>query len=185
MSNADQDTGSAGPLLLDGTPWLFIGPTKSGRGYILDTRNMGKWVSATQDTAHQVLNMSGTNHVQQPIAWVGPNGQIYIYVWIGSDLLYQYKFDKTTGTVGDPIKSTNGDTSGGGLSISSNGAENGILWALANGSGWLYALDPTDISKPPLFKIYGGSNSHFGWPTVANGKVYSPAGGNLKVYGIK
>jgi len=189
LSNSDLDTGSAGPLLVNGTSWLFIGPTKAGRGYILDTKNMGKWVSATQDTAHQALQMSTSNHVaQQPIVWAGPDGQTYIYVWTAGEPVYQYKFDKTTGTVGDPIKSTFSDTTGGGLTISSNGAENGILWAITFGAGPvgnIYALDATDVSKPPLFKDYGGSDAHFGWVTVANGKVYSPASGKLRVYGIK
>jgi len=186
LSSGDQDTGNAGPLLIPGTPYLFIGPTKYGRGHVLDTRNMGKWVSPTQDTAHQTIDMGPKYHVpQQPIVWVGPNGQIYIYVWTESEPIYQYTFDKATGTVGAPAKSTFGDTSGGALSISSDGVNNGILWALGFGGGKLYALDATDITKPPLFNVSGGTDAHFGWVVVANGKVYSPSGGNLKVYGIK
>jgi len=187
LSNADFDTGNAGPLLIPGTPYLFIGPTKYGRGHILDTRDMGKWVSTTQDTAHQTILMAvhRGRKIQQPVIWIGPNEQIYIYDWTANDTMYQYNFDKDTGTVGDPIKATLGDTSGAALSISSNGENNGIIWALTYDSGYLYALDATDITKPPLWKTSGGNDAHFGWVVVANGKVYSPSGGSLKVYSVK
>jgi len=197
LSDRDLDTGNAGPLLIPGTDYLFIGPTKYGRGHILDTKNMGKWVSTTQDTAHQTIKMVEVTGPyppkipQQPIVWVGPNGQIYIYVWSPAQEIYQYTFDKATGKVGAPAKSNLGDTAGGGLSISSNGQNNGILWALAFVGNHLYALDAADITKAPLWQSSAGNDTHFGWVVVANGKVYSPVGGGdaagnyLNVYGIK
>jgi len=191
-SNGDRDTGNAGPLLVPGTPYLFIGPTKYGKGHLLDTNNMGKWVSTTQDTAHQTITLA-SSVPPQPVSWVAPGGQIYIYVWISGGEIHQYKFDKTTNKMdaNPTISSTTGDTGGGALSISSNGEENGILWALGFRGGKLYALDAADISKPPLWQASNGSDTHFGWVVVANGKVYSPTGGGgnpgnyLKVYAHK
>jgi len=192
LSDGDADTGNAGPLLIPGTPYLFLGPTKYGRGHLLDTRNMGKWVSTTQDTAHQTINMGGSVP-PQPVVWTAPGGQIYIYVWVPGGEIHQYKFDSATNKMdANPTFSAKlGDNGGGGLSISSNGEDNGILWAIGFGGGKLYAMDATDVSKPALWQSAMGGDTHFGWVVVANGKVYSPTGGGgnpgtyLKVYGFK
>jgi len=57
-------------------------------------------------------------------------------------------------------------------------------------SGKSYALDATDISKPPLWQFTTGTIVHFGYPVVANGKVYltvhgGQTSGRLMVFGLK
>jgi len=190
LSNADLDTGNAGPLLVPSSSgflgYLFLGPTKYTRGHVLDINNMGKWVSTTQDTAHQtILNLGAEYEVPaQPVAWVGPGGQAYIYLWVAGRQVSQYRFNNLTNLMDTtPYKTSTGlSTSGGGLCVSSNGQSGGILWAQGNS---IYALNASDVSQPPFWTGSGGL-THFGFPVVTDGQVYFPTGGNpyLQVYGL-
>ena len=84
--------------------------------------------------------------------------------------------------------------------ISSNGATNGIVWALdtsnngtPNGSGSsapaiLFAYDATNLSKlyssPASGAGAAGDAVKFTVPTVANGKVYVGTQNELSVFGL-
>jgi hypothetical protein len=82
------------------------------------------------------------------------------------------------------------------FTVSSDGAENGIAWAVradqfnSKGPAVLYAFDATDLSKP----IYesdtnsardtAGAANKFSVPVVTNGKVYFACHGEVDVYGL-
>jgi hypothetical protein len=83
--------------------------------------------------------------------------------------------------------------------ISANGTSSAILWALdaeaystagPGGPAILYAYDPSNLSAGALYnsnqnssRDYPGPAIKFAVPTVANGKVYVGADGQLSVYG--
>jgi hypothetical protein len=165
-----------------------------------------------------------------PIAWQGSDG-MHVYVWADGDDLRDYVLDgngkftdsgdlcfcKTWSYLGDSIAvpdpncatvhsegvvASGAQSTGGALSVSSNGKEagTGILWATHATSGIaihfpapgvLEAYDATDVSAPIWSSNTNASRDGFGnWakfvpPTVANGKVYLPTfSGQLVVYGL-
>jgi len=188
LSSADLDTGNVGPLLIPGTTgYLFLGPTKYTRGHVLDINNMGKWISTTQDTAHQTINnLSAPYEVPaQPVAWVAPGGQTYIYLWVPGYPIAQYSYSNASNLMSTSpyIAASSLSTSGGALCISSDGANNGILWA--QGGSNFYALNASDVSQAPFWSS-SGSWSHFGFPVVTDGKAFFPSGNQpyLQVWGI-
>ncbi len=95
----------------------------------------------------------------------------------------------TTLTLGSPVKSNAVQTyPGAGLSISSNGNMNGIVWALSNNGGGaaeLRAYDANAVNTPPLYSSSdAGGYVRFSVPTVVAGKVYVGAQNQLTVYGL-
>jgi hypothetical protein len=77
-------------------------------------------------------------------------------------------------------------------SISSNGTQTGIVWAIENqnGAGVLHAYDPTNLAS----ELYdsnqaAGNRDHFSNnkyvpPTIANGKVFVGTTNSVAVFGL-
>jgi hypothetical protein len=82
---------------------------------------------------------------------------------------------------------------GGSPSISANGDADGIVWNIgqdSSGNAVLYAFDATDVSKE-LYnsdanpkRDQAGVFNKFAPPTIANGRVYVAAQGEVDVYGL-
>jgi hypothetical protein len=82
------------------------------------------------------------------------------------------------------------------LTISSNGANNGILWAVqfdaqsSSGPTILHAFDANNITKELYNSTQAGTRDaagtaiKFAVPTVANGRVYIDAQTEVDVYGL-
>ncbi len=82
------------------------------------------------------------------------------------------------------------------FSISSNGTQNGIAWAVrsdqfnTHGAFVLYAWDANDLTKTiyesdtNATRDAGGAANRYSIPMVANGKVYVVANGQVDVYGL-
>jgi hypothetical protein len=76
------------------------------------------------------------------------------------------------------------------MSVSSNGSQNGILWAIES-SGVLRAYDATNVSRE-LYNSDEAANARdqfgpatrFGVPTVANGRVYVNGQTQMAVFGL-
>jgi hypothetical protein len=77
-------------------------------------------------------------------------------------------------------------------SVSSNGAQNGIVWAIEtqNGAGVLHAYDTTNIPTE-LYDSNQAANSrdHFTFnkfvpPMIVNGKVYVGTANSVAVFGL-
>jgi hypothetical protein len=81
-----------------------------------------------------------------------------------------------------------------GFSISSNGANNGILWAISpgTGTGVLLAFNASNLSSQLYASNQAPGNRDqtapiagtFHTPTVANGKVYFGTGSTIAVFGL-
>jgi hypothetical protein len=201
LNDLDIDLGSDGPLLVPNTN-LIIAGGKEGVLYVVDRSNMGHYHAGSDSQILQSFKISLANVHGTPVYWQGLS-QKYIYVWPEETQLLQFRFQ---GGVLDPnpaaksVKPAPGGMPGGFLTISANGAQNGILWATlplsqnANNmtvAGVVRAFDATDVSKELWNSEQNsardsvGNFAKFNPPTVVNGKVYVGSfSGQLAVYGL-
>ena len=205
----DTDFGSGAATILIDQPagpviHLLIGGGKQGNLFLLNRDNLGKFDSSTNNVI-QTVNL-GNSLFATPVFW-----QNNLYV-AGVGPLKQFSFNSTTGKFsGAPYSqsSTSYRFPGATPSVSSNGATNGIVWALDNslyctpqspgcGATVLHAYDGTNLanelwnsSQAAANRDLAGHAVKFTVPTVANGKVYVGTRGNdssvlgkLEVYGL-
>jgi titin len=219
LSSYDMDLGSSGPLVLPGTNYL-VGGGKECRIYLIDSTNMGKakfdshgQVAGTADP--QILQSffatpngwtpggnGPTHHIHgSPVTFTGPAGQQLIYVWPENEYLKSFQFQNgqfiTTPYATGPFPDATG-MPGGMLSISANGAQNGILWVnrplsdanMSVAQGCLEAFDAVTLqllydSQQNAARDNPGLFGKFTPPTVVNGKVYLATFSNqLDVYAL-
>ncbi len=209
LNAQDGDLGSGGPVLLpaqtlqNGTtlnPLLEAG--KLGTIYILNRNNLGGY-NGTSDQAVQevqtpILGQNGwglgvwgseaywNNHIYYGgLNNVGPGGSLSAYSFINGVL------SATPVSQTPPEFTYPGPTP----SVSANGTANGIVWiathgADINGPVSLLAYDATDLanvlysSNTNLSRDNPGPYVQFEVPTIANGKAYVGAVGQLSVYGL-
>jgi len=183
-SNADLDVGNCGPALIPGSHYVVVATTKYGAAHLMDTNNMGKF-NAGKDSCRQTVSVHngfvapGGN----PVVW--NTGKISkIYTWGPGAVLAQLNFDSGSEMIQNPFPSW-GTNSGGGLFITSNGVNDGLLWAYGNGH--IYAFDASkDVSAGPIWNAGTRGSASFGFPMVANGRVFLPgADSRISVYGHK
>ena len=199
----DTDLGSAGPVVLPPMPGsslnLVIAGGKSAALYLMNRDNMGGF-DINADHVVQKFFASSNGIFTSPVFWQGPSGS-YLYLWGDSDGLRQYAWNSTTGmfNTAPMVRTGNSPFPGGALSISANGATNGILWAttpittarISNAPGVLHAYDATNVGNELWNSYQNQARDDYGYyakfnpPTVANGKVYVPTFSNaLVVYGL-
>src|SRR5450432_1509465 len=195
-SNADEDLGSGGVLLLPDVTdsagtirHLGAGAGKDRAVYLFDRDNMGKFNPGSNGNIYQQLPAAlGGSSFASP-AWF--NGLLY-FGSVG-DVIRAYKM--TAGKLGaTPWSSTLTSFAfpGATPSISANGTANAILWAVENSNpAALHAYDANDL----LTELYNsrqaaGSRDQFGagnkfiTPTIANGKVYVGTPNSVAVFGL-
>jgi outer membrane protein assembly factor BamB len=212
-SEGDVDLASGGLMLLPdqvdsggATRHLAIGAGKDQTIYLVDRDNLGKFNTASDNNAYQPLlgafpdaaaACSGASGVYgAPVYY---NGTVY-YAAVG-DVIRGYRLAnaKLPGQA-SMMSSAPFCYPGATLSISANGASNGILWAVENSStqGVLHAYDAGNLTE--LYNsAQAGSRDQFGPgskftpPTIANGKVFvgtqadNSAGGqnHLAIFGVR
>jgi hypothetical protein len=203
LSSADLDQGSGGILMVPdqqgANPHILLQAGKEGRILVLNRDNLGGYATgvssntnALQDIQNQVNGMWCT-----PAYW---NGNVYIWgsgdygsfdvpklFKLNSGLLDTTPSSKSTISSGHP---------GSTFSVSSNGAQDGIAWAVrsdaftTHGDEVLYAFDATDLSKllwesdANATRDSPGRANKFAVPVVTNGKVYVVAVKEVSVYGL-
>jgi outer membrane protein assembly factor BamB len=194
QSAVDLDLGSGGPIVLPAltdssrqTRRLVVGAGKDKRIYVLDRDRMGRF-DASRNNVYQELGGALTGGVFSVPAY----------------------FDNTVyfGAVGDAIKAF--PVSGGRLastpssrtetafvypgataSISANGLNDAILWAVQNTSpAVLSAYDARNLARElynsnqsPERDQFGAGNK-FITPTIANGRVYVGTATGVAVFGL-
>jgi uncharacterized repeat protein (TIGR03806 family) len=220
LDDADVDLGSGGVLLLPDQqgphPHVLVQSGKEGTIYVLDRDNLGK-INATpgatsnsqivQELVHALPGgaSGGPGNYSTPSYW---NGHVYI---AGSgDHLRSYPLvngvlDAAHMTQTREVIASRGST----LSISTDGGDDAILWAVdpsayqyawngqtqvttivRNGPAILMAYDANDLTAP----IYrsdilpsadsAGYAVKFAVPTVAGGHVYVGTQTEVSVYGL-
>ena len=187
--SGDNDFGSGGAaILVDSTggttPNLAVGGGKDGALYVLDRTNMG--------------HLGDSNAVQhfQPggsIFSTAAFWQSWLYIATVNSPVRAFPLNNISGPFGS--QSSQAPTSfgwpGATPSVSSQSANNGIVWAIESSSpATLHAYDATNLNT----ELWNSSKSSgdtaggyvkFTVPTVANGKVYVGNSSQLTVYGLK
>jgi hypothetical protein len=197
LDKQDIDFGASGPVLLPdqpgGHPHLVVSVGKSGSIYVVDRDRMGSFVAKGSDRQIvQVIRGAMAGNYATPAYW---NGHVYF------------------GGLNEPLKAfslTNGRLStaavshspgifqypGTSPSVSADGTENGVVWALQNdehyrsGPAVLHAYDATDLSRELYNSEVAGDRDvagpavKFTSPTIAGGKVYVGTQNSVDVYGL-
>jgi hypothetical protein len=203
--NADNgDLGAGGAItLLDSVsgphPHLLIGGGKEGVLYLLDRDNMGKYNASNNSAAVQTWSLSASG-----ISSTGEFWQNTFYIGGVNAPLTAFAFDTVKGQFNAvPSSQSTASFAFPGLTpaISAAGTSNAILWAVdssasgtngaATGPAVLYAYDPTNLSNEFWDSSQASGNRDqaanavkFAVPTVANGRVYIGAAGQLNAYGL-
>lgn len=189
----DADFGSGGAAILvdqpsSPVPHLVIGGGKDGYLYLLDRDSLGGYGDSN---AVQRLNFG------QAIFGTGAFWNGYFYLGGLGGPVQAYTFNASTGKLNTTNVSLSSESfafPGTTPSVSSSGTNNGIVWALENGTYCtpqsagcgptiLHAYRATNIANELWNSTQGTGNSagnavKFTVPTVANGKVYVGTRGN-------
>jgi hypothetical protein len=193
-SNVDEDLGSGGPLLLPDitdatgkTRHLAVGSGKDAIIYVLDRDSMGKF-SATQNSIYQQISgqLAGGEYAKPSYF----NGTVY-YGAVGDAVK---AFPIVAGKLATAPASQTAiqfPYPGATPAISANGTNNGILWAVENGSpAVLHAYDATNLATE-LYnsnQASGGrdqfSGNKFITAMIANGKVFVGTPNSVAVFGL-
>ncbi len=199
-SNADEDLGSGGGMLLPdltdasgAVRHLLVGAGKDGHIYVVDRDNLGKINTRTQDNSnvYQDIPRALANG-----AWSGPayyNNTVY-YGGQGDTLK---AFPIVSARLATTPSSRSAQTfayPGSTPSISANGTQSGIVWALESATGAaavLHAYDASDLSKElynsnqaPNGRDSFGAGNKFLTPVVVNGKVFVGTPIGVAVFGL-
>lgn len=196
-STNDLDVGSGGVILLPDQPGpyphLMIGAGKPQQAYLINRDMM------TTDGRH--INTSGTdvdNIVQEMPLGGGSFGtpayfNEQIYYIATKDVIRSYVL--SDGTLTADLPGTSGTRPfgfpGATPSISANGANDGIVWAVQNANpAVLVAYNATNLSTELYNSTQAGNRDQltagvkFAVPTIANGKVYVGGQQALSVFGL-
>jgi hypothetical protein len=194
LANGDIDVGSAGLTLLPDqpgpVPHLAVSAGKSGKIYLLDRDNMGKFQTGSDSQIVQSIagalgyaandnEYSTASYWQGNVYFIG-NGDVVKQFQLSNGLLSTRPVAVGTQVYGYP---------GANTSISANGASNGILWSIGP-AGVLHAYDASNVAHELYNSNQAGSRDQFGSavrfsvPTVINGKVYVGGYSQLAVFGL-
>lgn len=196
LNAGDQDLGSTGAFAIPGTSYI-AGGSKGGMLYVVDTNNMGK-LNTSSDQAVQEFQ-AGNGLWGSPAFWNNT-----MYLWGRSDQLKAYAFSGNrflTSPTSQGTYTTGGGQTSGSVSVSSNGttAGTGIVWAAAPANdpdhttvaGNLFAYDAGNLGHLLWSTTQNPGRDGFGnyakfcSPTIANGKVYlGTDSGQVAVYGL-
>jgi hypothetical protein len=196
-SDSDEDLGSGGALVLpamkdsSGTiRHLAIGAGKDQNIYVVDRTNMGKFNPNNDNAIYQEIDgvLGGGEWASSAYF----DGNVY-FGPVGNHLL-QFRFTKARLSTSPRSRSVASFTYPGTTpSVSANGLSNGIVWTIEHS-------DPNDIlhaynARNLANELYNsnqarnnrdqfGTASHFGTPTIVNGKVYVGTVNSVAVFGL-
>lgn len=193
LSDGDADLGSSGPLLLPDQPGphrhLLLQPTKGSMIYVIDRDQMGKF-RPDGDAIVQRIRMAGGGYGAMAY-WNG-----HVFFACSDDFLRDYAIDKGELRL-SAYSSTRFENPGATPSVSANGNNDAIVWAIAtktwNGPALpatLYAFDANKIDQPIYTSEQNSQRdraamaTRFVIPVVVDGRVYFGTRGEVEVYGL-
>jgi hypothetical protein len=194
-SNADQDLGSGGELLLpdlmDSTNTvrhLMVGAGKDGNIYVVDRDSMGKF-NASGNKNYQTLTGVLPGGIWSTPAYF--NGTLYYGNVSGTLKAFAISSAKL-GTAPQSQSTTQFTYPGTAPSVSANGSANGIVWAHENTSpAVLHAYDATNLAhelynsnQAAANRDQFGAGNKYITPIVADGKVFVGTGTAVAVFGL-
>ena len=194
-SNADQDLGSGGEMLLpdltDSTNTvrhLMVGAGKDGNIYVVDRDNMGKF-SANSNNNYQTLNGALPGGIFSTPAYF--NGTVY-YGDISGTLKAFVVSSAKLAAAPQSQSTTQFVYPGTSPSVSANGTANGIVWAHENANpGVLHAYDATNLAhelynsnQAAANRDQFGAGNKYITPAIADGKVFVGTTNSVAVFGL-
>lgn len=207
LNNHDWDQGSGGILMVPDNngpnPHMLIQAGKEGRILVLNRDSLGGYVAgantnALQDIPPQIIPGDGGLIPQSKGFWSTAaywNGNVYLWAENNVPMLFKLT-DGVLNTQPDSRSTITSAFPDPSFSVSSNGTENGIAWAVradqfnTHGPAVLYAWDANDLtstlyeSDTNSARDAAGAANKFSIPIVTNGKVYIAANGEVDVYGL-
>jgi hypothetical protein len=192
-NSQDLDLGSGGTVLVTptdstGKVWqLAIGAGKDTNIYVVDRTNMGKFTAGKNQIYQELTGVLPGGILSMPAVY---NGRIY-YGPVGSPIL-EFQFRNAKLLLKAVAQTTTAFAYPGATpTISSNGNQNGILWALENvNPAVLHAYNAITLQELYNSNQASGGRDQFGagnkfvTPTVANGKVYVGSPTGVGVFGL-
>ena len=199
-SDEDEDLGSGGEVLLpDQTDaqgvvhHLIVGAGKDSNIYLADRDNLGKFEPSiiTDPNIYQEVTGALSGQVFSTPAFF--NGVLY-YGAVGDGLKAFPMANALLATSSSSQSSVSFPYPGTTPSVSANGSQNGIVWALESSMsapGVLHAYDATNLTH----ELYNsgqaasgrdsfGNGNKFITPLVVNGKVYVGTQTGVAVFGL-
>ncbi len=190
LSSSDLDLGSGGLLILPDQAGTYqhevVGGGKAGTLYLVNRDSMGGFNSAA-DLVVQEFAAITPSIKTVPAYW---NGNVYL----SGQNDYIKMFPLSGGYMPtQPAQQTSVifNDRGPSISVSANGSNNGILWAILHGTPIMYAFDATNLSselynttQAKLQRDKIPATSRFVVPTVVNGKVFVGGLHQLDVFGL-
>jgi hypothetical protein len=194
-SNADQDLGSGGGMLLpdmmDSTNTvrhLMVGSGKDGNIYVVDRDSMGKFNSSSNNN-YQTLTGVLPGGIWSTPAYF--NGMVY-YGNVSGTLKAFALSGAKLGTAPQSQSTTQFTYPGTAPSVSANGTANGIVWAHENTNpAVLHAYDAANLAhelynsnQAAANRDQFGAGNKYITPVIADGKVFVGTGGAVAVFGL-
>jgi len=201
LNNSDLDLGSGGILMVPDQqgahPHVLVQAGKEGRIMVLDRDNLGGFASGASSNTNALQEISGLIP-QGKGFWATPaywNGNVYL--WAEYNVPMMFKMNTGVMDIEPDSKSDISVTwPSPTFSISSNGTQDGIAWAVdsdqfnSKGPAVLLAWDANDLTKTiyqsdtNATRDHAGPANRYSIPVVTNGKVYFAANGEIDVYGL-
>jgi hypothetical protein len=195
-SQGDADLGSGGTLLLPNftdangqVHHLAVGAGKDTNIYVVDRDNMGKFHPANNAAIYQEVTHAIASGVWSMPAYFNKT----VYYGGQGDVLKAFTItDAKLGATPASTSSASFGYPGTTPSISANGTDNGIVWAIENvqGNGVLRAYDATNLDHE-IYDSTQASNDRdsfidnkFITPMIVNGKVYVGTPTGVAVFGL-
>jgi hypothetical protein len=193
-SNADEDLGSGGALVLPDlqdasgtTHHLAVGAGKDGQIYIVNRDSMGKFSSQNDNAIYQQIS-GGSGGVWSMPAYF--NNTVY-YGAVG-DTLKAYPVANAKLATSPSVQSAGTfEYPGTTPSVTANGTSNGIVWAVENSSpAVLHACNATTLqelynsNQAANGRDQFGNGNKFITPMVANGKVFVGTPSGVAEFGL-
>jgi len=192
LATNDVDLGSGGVVLLpdQDTPHTheLLGGGKEGTLYLVDRDNLGGYNSTGDTNTVQFITKASSGELASvPAYW---NGNVYIAGQF--DHIKAFSLSNDLLSTQPTSQTLVASTVPGSVSVSSNGSNNGLLWAVPQSvPAILYAFDAGNLgtrlyssSQASVGRDKLGSTAKFVAPTIANGKVYIGGTSALSVYGL-
>jgi hypothetical protein len=196
LADADLDLGSSGVLLLPDLTdasgqvrHLAIGSGKDGNLYVVDRDNMGHFVPGSNSTLYQEVHGAIGQEFSAPAYF---NDMVY-FGGVG-DILKAFQLTDAQLSASPASHSSNAfGYPGATPSVSSNGTDSAIVWAVESVEGTLavlHAYDANNLATELYNSNQAGNRDHFGQgnkfitPVIANGEVFVGTTNGVGVFGL-
>jgi hypothetical protein len=197
-SSQDEDLGSGGEMLLPdltdakGTVHhLLVGAGKDTNIYLADRDNLGKYNPSGDSNVYQQVSGQLAGKVYSTPAYF--NQTIY-YAAVADKLKAFPLSDARLATMPSSVSPSSFAFPGATPSISANGTQNGIVWAVESSPGApavLHAYDATNLAnelynsnQAPGGRDSAGVGNKFITPLIVNGKVYVGTPTGVVIFGL-